>query len=71
MNKLAAATLALLFSTLCLVNMTLQSDNSLLSFISTKQDSVAEIHQIKNLSGSIRDDVAQVIMDLTSIDSKN
>ena len=71
MNKLAAVAFGLFFSTVCLaVDMNLQVNNSLLSFVSTKQDSIAEIHQIKNLSGSIQDDIAQVIMDLTSVDSK-
>ncbi len=71
MNKLATIAIGLLFSTLCLAaDMTLQVNSSVLSFISTKQDTVAEIHQIKNLSGSISDGIAQVIMDLTSVDTK-
>ncbi|WP_263081186.1 YceI family protein [Endozoicomonas sp. Mp262] len=70
MNKLLVAIMAFCFSTIGFADMTLINDKSSLTFISIKQNQVAEVHRIKNLSGSYKGNKAEVTLDLASIDSK-
>ena len=62
---------ALLFGPLAYADMVLDSDNSTLSFVSIKKDSVAEVHMIKKLSGSLsKAGELKIVLDLFSVDTK-
>ena len=69
MKKITAAAFGLLFSSMTMASMTLQKDDSTISFISTKQETVAEIHTFKQLTGSLNEGVAQVSLDLSSVNT--
>lgn len=65
------ASTALLFGQLAYADMTLDNDNSTLSFVSVKKGSAAEVHTIKKLSGSLSDTgELKVVLDLSSVDTK-
>jgi len=65
------APLVLSLASISYADMTLDKEHSNLSFVSVKKGTVAEVHRIKNLSGSLSDKgELKVTLDLTSVDTK-
>ncbi len=69
MKKMIAVVSGLLLSPFSMAKMTLQQEASTLSFVSIKQESVAEIHTFKALSGFLKEGVAEISVSLSSVNT--
>ena len=69
MKKILLFSLLILMSFGAQANWKLDADNSTVNFISIKKSTIGEVHHFKSLSGLLKDGVANVSIDLSSVET--
>jgi len=69
MKKLFVLTLLMLAPFSAYAQWNLSNDDSSVNIISVKKSAVGEVHSFKKISGTIKDDMATVIIDLSSVET--
>lgn len=70
MNKILSLCFLLFWSQSALASWTLNNEQSSVNFVSIKKSSIGEIHRFNGLKGALDNGVAQVTIDLSSVDTK-